>query len=102
MRSFLVIAALLTLASCATPESQLRDGLARAGLSPAISRCMAGRMVDRLSIGQLLKLRSLGRLGERAMGELSAAEFLHRVRALKDPEILAVSSSALGRCALGL
>ena len=92
---------LFALASCATPESRLQAGLERAGLSPRVSACMAGRMVDRLSLGQLLKLRSLGSLGDKRTEALSTREFLHKVRALGDPEILAVATSALGRCALG-
>jgi len=93
---------LLTLASCATPESQLRTALGNAGLSPRIAGCMAERMVERLSVGQLLKLRSLGRLGDGPVGQLSAAEFLRRVRALGDPEIVGVATSSLAVCGLGL
>jgi hypothetical protein len=92
----------LALAACAGPESRIESALTGAGLSPRVSKCMAGRMVDRLSVGQLLKLRSLGGLAERPMGELSTREFLRRVRALEDPEILAVTSSALARCTLGV
>lgn len=91
---------LLALSSCATPESQLGTALRSAGLSPRVSACMAARMVDRLSLGQLLKLRSLGSLADRE--ELSAREFLRRVRALGDPEIVSVASSSLAVCGLGL
>ena len=102
MRCLALAAAALGLASCATPESRLRDGLERAGLSPRVSACMAERMIDRLSLAQLLRLRSLGSLGDARPGELSAADFLHKVRALKDPEILGVTTAALARCGLGL
>ncbi|NNM78664.1 hypothetical protein HJG53_17390 [Sphingomonas sp. ID1715] len=91
---------LLALASCAGPESQLATGLQRAGLSKATAACMADRMVDRLSLGQLLKLRSLGSLGEDRPG--SATEFMRKVRALRDPEILSVTTSSLAVCGLGL
>lgn len=40
----------LALAGCATPETRLRTGLNNAGLSKAMSACMAERMVDRLSL----------------------------------------------------
>jgi hypothetical protein len=93
---------LATLASCATPESQLGSALRSAGLSPRVSGCMAERMVDRLSLGQLLKLRSLGGLGDKPVGELSAREFMRRVRALGDPEIVSVAASSLAVCGLGL
>lgn len=93
--------ALLALAACAGPESRLRSALESAGLSPRVSTCMARRMVDRLSIGQLLKLRALSGLAEREADALSAREFLRRVRALEDPEILQVTTVALARCSFG-
>jgi hypothetical protein len=101
MRRFAPLAALLALAACAGLESRIESALESAGLPAGLSSCMARRMVDRLSIAQLLKLRSLGGLAERPVGELSAREFLRRVRALEDPEILQVSTVALARCSLG-
>ncbi|QHL91743.1 hypothetical protein GVO57_02520 [Sphingomonas changnyeongensis] len=98
----LALGAALLASGCAGPESQLSSALASAGLPPSVSTCMARRMVDQLSIGQLLKLRSLGGLADRPVADLSAREFLRRVRALKDPEILAVTGSALARCGLGV
>ena len=55
------VALALTLTACATPEQRVRSGLMEAGLSRAMSTCMAARMVDRLS---LLQLRRIGRLGD--------------------------------------
>lgn len=98
----LALSAALLAPGCAGPESQLSSALAAAGLPASVSTCMARRMVDQLSIGQLLKLRSLGGLADRPVADLSAREFLRRVRALKDPEILAVTGSALARCGLGV
>jgi hypothetical protein len=100
MHRGLILGSTLALASCATPESQLETALAEAGLSPTVASCMAERMVDRLSIGQLLKLRSLGSLGEERPD--SAAEFMRKVWALRDPEILNVTTSSLAVCGLGL
>jgi hypothetical protein len=85
------------LAGCAMPEARLRTGLVNAGLSPPLAGCMAGRMVDRLS---LMQLRRIGDL-PRAREAVSAATFLHRVRALRDPEILSVSTSSAALCASG-
>ena len=83
------------LVACATPEARLRTGLVNAGLSEPMAACVAERMVDRLS---LMQLRRIGDLPY-ARGERSVAGFLHRVRALRDAEILAVSSSAAAICA---
>lgn len=90
----------LALAGCATPETRLRNGLQGAGLSPAMSACMAERMVDRLSLVQLRRLSALGSLKDKRIVDLSLDQFLHKVRALKDPEILAVSTSSAALCAL--
>ena len=98
MRAALPLLALALLAGCATPEARLRTGLTNAGLSEPVADCMAGRMVDRLS---LMQLRRIGDL-PRASGSVSIEEFLHRVRALRDPEILGVSSAAAALCATGL
>ena len=78
------------LAGCATPEARTRTALERTGLSRPVSACMAGRVVDRLSLAQLQRLGRLGRL-QRA-GDFE--EFLRLTRALRDPEILAVVSSS--------
>jgi hypothetical protein len=86
------------LCACAVPEARLRAGLVNAGLSPPLAGCMAGRMVDRLS---LMQLRRIGDLPQ-ARESLSVGEFLHRVRALRDPRILSVSTSSAALCATGL
>ena len=90
----------LGLAGCATPETRLRTGLNNAGLSKAMSACMAERMVDRLSLVQLRRLSALGSLKDKRITDLSLDQFLHKVRALKDPEILTVSTSSAALCAL--
>ncbi|WP_428684029.1 hypothetical protein [Sphingopyxis sp.] len=95
-----LIAAALMLAGCATPEARLRNGLHNAGLSQAMSACMAERMVDRLSLVQLRRLSALGSLKDKRITDLSLDQFLHKVRALKDPEILTVSTSSAALCAL--
>jgi len=95
-----LIAAALMLAGCATPETRLRNGLHNAGLSQAMSACMAERMVDRLSLVQLRRLSALGSLKDKRITDLSLDQFLRKVRALKDPEILTVSTSSAALCAL--
>ena len=92
----------IALAGCASipPQSRLRAGLIDAGLSPPMAGCMAQRMADRLSITQLRRLQSLASLRSADMGAMSVDRFLHKVRALQDPEIFAVSSRAAIGCAL--
>ena len=95
-----LLALSLALAGCATPETRLRTGLNNAGLSKAMSACMAERMVDRLSLLQLRRLSALGSLKDKRIADMSLDQFLHKVRALKDAEILAVSTSSAAICAL--
>ena len=100
MRIVALSLSLLALAACATPEARLRTGLVNAGLSQSIASCMAERMVDRLSLVQLRRLSALGSLKDKRIADMSLDQFLHKVRALKDPEILAVSTSSAALCAL--
>jgi hypothetical protein len=93
-RAPFLLAVIALLSSCAAPEARLRAGLVNAGLRPPLAACMAERTVDRLS---LMQLRRLGDL-PRARQAVSVAEFLHRVRALGDPEVLSVSASAAAVC----
>lgn len=97
--AFPLITLSLVLASCATPETRLRTGLHNAGLSKAMSACMAERMVDRLSLLQLRRLSALGSLKDKRITDLTLDQFLRKVRALKDPEILTVSTSSAAVCA---
>lgn len=100
-RSFPIMAVLLFLSSCASlsPESRVRAGLVDAGLSPRMADCMAKRMVDRLSLGQLRQLQSLASLRKTDAGEMSVDHFLRKVRALDDPEIFLVTSKSALVCA---
>jgi hypothetical protein len=90
-----------SLSGCATPETRIRNALVEAGLSKPIAGCMAGRMVDRLSLLQLNKLRGLGKLQEKKSRQLSIEEFVKRTKALQDPEILGVVTSSGVICAIG-
>ena len=96
------LAALVALAACATPspEGRVRDALMDAGVSPPMAGCMAEHMVDRLSLAQLRRIGSLAKLPHRDIGNMTVDEFLYRVRALEDPEILTVVSRAGLGCAI--
>jgi hypothetical protein len=89
---------LVALGGCAVPEARLRTGLTNAGLPRPLAACMAERMVDRLSLPQLMRLADL----PRARTAESLPQFLRRVRALGDPEILSVTASSGALCATGL
>ena len=92
--------ALSTVSACSTPETRVRNGLISAGLSKPIAGCMASRMVDRLSLGQLDKLNGLGKLRKRDPGDVSFNEFVKRTKGLQDPEIVGVVTSSGVICAV--
>jgi hypothetical protein len=100
MRLILAALPLLALSACATPESRVRSALLDAGLPRPVASCMAQRMVDRLSLGQLQKLGRLSGLGDQQIGQLTVREFLRRTAALGDPEILEVVTTAGLGCAI--
>lgn len=82
-------------------ETRLRTGLIGMGLSERQSTCMADRMARNLSITQLRRIAALGSLRNQPLDKLSQEEFLHKIRALRDHEILAVSLKAAAGCAFG-
>lgn len=102
MRTKLVLALLAasTLSACATPETRLRNGLQSAGLSRETSTCMAERMIDKLSLTQLKRLSDLSKISDKKIGDMRVGEFWRQVRALRDPEILAITTRAGLSCAI--
>ena len=93
----LFLVALLT-AGCVAKlaEGRVKTALVEAGLSEPNADCMAERMTDRLTLGQLRKLEAL-RGAKRSMWDYVAA-----VRRVGDAEVLGVTTSAAALCASGL
>lgn len=91
---------IMAIAACATPETRIRSALVNAGLPTPIAGCMADRMVNELSFGQLQKLQGLSRLHEQDPGDISFTEFARRTRALRDTEILTVVASSGALCTM--
>lgn len=96
------VVAALALSACTTvsPEARVRSKLIEAGLRPPVAGCMAERMVDRLSLVQLKRLQSLGGLGKHDVRGMSVDELVYRLRALHDPEIVAVVLKAGIGCSI--
>lgn len=99
-RTAILVALVASLSACATPETRLTNGLMKAGLSKPQSACMADRMVDKLSLMQLRRISSLGNFEKERVRDMSLERFLHNIRSLKDPEILAVTTKAGLGCAI--
>jgi hypothetical protein len=97
-RSLLLTMALAASAGCVEQiaESRVRSALVEAGVADPTADCMAGRMVDRLTIAQLRKLEAL-KGDSRSVGDYLAA-----VRRVGDPEVIAVTASSAALCSTGL
>ncbi|WOE75730.1 hypothetical protein [Alterisphingorhabdus coralli] len=100
MRVAVFAAMVALLAGCATPESRVRSALMNVGLSRPMATCMADRMADRLSLAQLNRLGDLGEFEGRDPGDISINQFVDMTRALRDPEIIGVTTSSGAICAI--
>jgi len=84
-------------------EMQVKGALVKSGIGAKSAACMAERMVDRLTIGQLWKLRQgmAAQEGEPEEG-YGLGELVKRLRRVDDGEAVAVLTSSAGLCALGI
>ena len=92
-------AGLFALAACAPSKlayGSVKSAMVEAGLSEPNAACMAERMTDRLSLGQLNKLKKLK--GEKR----SLSDYVAAVRRVGDAEALSVTASSAALCASGL
>ena len=95
----LAFVTILAVAACSPSKlayGQVKSAMVDAGLSEANSACMAERMTDRLSLGQLQKLKQLK--GEKR----SLGDYVSAVRRVGDAEALAVTASSAALCGTGL
>lgn len=98
MRTMGVALALVALPGCVSKLAygQVKSAMVDAGLSDANAACMASRMTDRLSLGQLQKLKQLK--GEKR----SLFDYVAAVRRVGDSEAIQVTASSAALCATGL
>lgn len=97
--SALLLVPALALAACSPSKlayGQVKSAMLTAGLSEPNAACMATRMTDRLSLGQLNKLKQLK--GEKR----SLSDYVDAVRRVGDAEALSVTASSAALCATGL
>ena len=94
----IALLAALALGGCVSKlaEGRVRAALIDAGLSDRNAACMAERMTDRLSIGQLRRLEAL-RAERRTL-----ADYVYTVRRVGDRQLIEVTTSAALLCATGL
>ena len=84
-------------------EMRVKSALVESGIGEKRAACMAERMVDRLSIGQLWKLRQgmAPQEGEPEEG-YGLGELVKRLRRVGDGEAVAVLTTSAGLCTIGL
>lgn len=84
-------------------EMRVKSALVESGISEKRAECMAERMVDRLSLGQLWKLRQgmAPQEGEPEEG-YGLGELVKRLRRVGDGEAVAVLTTSAGLCTIGL
>ena len=107
MRRTMIAATLaggLLLSACAEQiaESRVRTALVSGGLSERDADCMAGRMVNRLTIPQLRRLEALSGQSRDTIGQLSLSDYIALVRRIGDAEVIAVTTTSAALCATGL
>lgn len=97
-RAALVFLAALALTGCVSKIAypRVKSALVDAGLSDGNAACMADRMTDKLTIGQLRKLEALK--GDKR----SVMDYVSAVRRVGDAEVLAVTASSAALCTTGL
>lgn len=99
MRRLVVLGAVLVVAACSPSKlayGRVKSALVDAGLSEPNAACMATRMTDRLSIGQLQKLKRLR--GEKR----TLADYVEAVGRVGDAEAIEVTASSAALCASGI
>lgn len=103
MRKFFLIAAVFTVAACASPKDRIADGLTGYGVAEAPARCVGERLQQNLSIGQLQELGRVAR-ATRARdpdpSRLTLDDFLRAASEVRDPKIAIEVAKAAGRCNL--
>ena len=84
-------------------EWQVKGALTQSGIGEKRAACMAERMVDRLTIGQLWKLRQgmAAQNGEPEEG-YGLGELIKRLDRVNDGEAVAVLTTSAGLCAIGI
>ncbi len=84
-------------------ERQVAGALMQSGIGERRAQCMAARMVDRLSIGQLWQLQqAMAPLEGEPDEGYGLGELVKRLRRVNDGETVAVITTSAGLCAIGI
>ena len=82
---------------------QVKGALVQSGIGEKRAECMAERMVERLTLGQLWKLRQgMAPPEGEPENDYGLGELIKRLRRVEDGEAVAVLTTSAGLCAIGL
>ena len=111
MRKALILIVVLALAGTAAwlyfggvervTETRVRTALTEQGVPPRLAECMAGRMTDQLTIGQL-RLERLAPLEGEPGIPLAPGDVIARLERVDDPQAIEVTVRAAAGCSLGI
>ena len=77
---------------------RIEAALVERGVPQPVAACMATRMAERLSIGQLRELQQMGEREREAGIPASTVEFLERLRSVEDRELIEVVGTSAAIC----
>jgi hypothetical protein len=80
-------------------EGRIESQLVARGVPQPMANCMAHRMATRLTLGQLRQIEELKPQDGETNVPTSVAEFLERVRRIRDSEVIEVTASSAAVCA---
>lgn len=87
-------------ASCATVEQRVENGLTEAGVPAGMASCMATIWEDELSVKQIRKIGSFASEVREEQQPLTVSRLVSYVREWDDPQALGVVTSSAARCAV--
>jgi hypothetical protein len=101
-RLALCLALAATLAGCGivSPEARVRDKLLAAGVKPHMAKCLAPKLVKKLSTAQLEALGKVAALPHEDKHHLSIGDLEDRLEAVGDPQVVDVVTRAGLACAI--
>ena len=83
-------------------EARVEQALLDNGAPKPLAECMAGRLVDSLTIEQLIKLERLAPQDGETRVPLSRVEAVERLNRVEDPEAVRALASAGAGCTLSI
>lgn len=79
----------LGLAACASPSQKITRALVAYGVPPREAQCMGDKLGQRLSYGQLRRIKELAGVDGRQLSGLTIRQIADKLTDRRDPELVA-------------